>query len=111
MSCASRSTVQVACEVPAGAGSLELTQKFPANLEQLAVVVKKVGDTRLSSPQISNQQDMTAQGETFIAATGGPVAAGRPIALSLDEAHLGGVAIECVAQGCAQTTVLGEIEH
>src|SRR5437667_10438108 len=53
-----RTMVQVACEVPDGAGSLELTQKFPADLEQLAVVVKKVGDARLTSPQIPNQQDM-----------------------------------------------------
>ena len=32
----------------------------------LGRIVKKVGDTRLSSPQISNQQDMTAEGETAL---------------------------------------------
>ena len=79
-----RTPIQVACEVPALSASLDLSQTFPAELEQLAVVVKKVGDTHLTSPQISNQQEMTAQGETFIAATGGSVPAGHPIVLTLD---------------------------
>jgi hypothetical protein len=79
-----RTLVQVACEIPSPSGTLELTQRFPAALEQLAVVVKKVGGTRLASPQIANQQDMMAEGETFIAATGGEVPAGQPIVLTLD---------------------------
>src|SRR5207248_1186336 len=37
-----RTLVQVACEVPATTGSLDLVQTFPADLDQLAVVVKKV---------------------------------------------------------------------
>ena len=75
--------VQVACELPGGSGTIDFSQKLPANLEQLAVVVKKVGDTTLSSPQITNQRDIPADGEIFIAATGGPVAAGHPIELTL----------------------------
>src|SRR5439155_24088286 len=65
-------------------GSLEMTQTFPADAEQLAVVVKMLGSTRLTSPQIARQQEMTAQGEVFIAASGGSVPAGQPIVLSLD---------------------------
>ena len=80
-----RTPVQVACELPASGASLELSQTFPADLEQLAVIVKKVGQTRLVSPNIANQQDMAAQGETFIAATGGSVPAGRPIVLTLED--------------------------
>jgi hypothetical protein len=75
--------VQVACELAAGSGTIELSQKLPANLEQLAVVVKKVGDTALSSPQLKDQRDIPADGEMFIAATGGAVAAGHPIELTL----------------------------
>jgi hypothetical protein len=70
--------------MPAGSASLELVQRFPATLEQLAVVVKKLGDTKLTSPQVARQQDMTASGETFIAGTGGAVAAGQPITLTID---------------------------
>jgi hypothetical protein len=78
-----RTVVQAAAQLPAGSASLELTQRFPATLEQLSVIVRKLGDTKLSSPQIATQQDMTAQGETFIAATGGSVAAGQPIVLTI----------------------------
>ena len=37
----------------------------------LAVVVKKVGDTTLRSPQLKEQREVPADGEMFIAATGG----------------------------------------
>ena len=80
-----RTVVQVACELPVTDGSLRVTQRFPATLEQLAVIVKKVGDTKLTSPQIASQQDMTASGETFIAATGKSIAAGQPLVLSVDD--------------------------
>ena len=93
--------LQVACEIPAQTGSLELTQTFPAELEQLAVIVKKLGSTRLTSPQIANQQDMSAQGETFIAATGGAVPAGRPIVLTLEDLPHHNAAPRWIALGLA----------
>jgi hypothetical protein len=79
-----RTLVQVACEMAVGSASLQLTQRFPAALEQLAVIVKKTGQTTLVSSQIAKQQDMVASGETFIAGTGGAVAAGQPIVLTLE---------------------------
>jgi hypothetical protein len=79
-----RTPVQVACRLPVGGPLLEITQRFPATLEQLSVIVKRVGDTTLRSSQLVSQQDMTASGETFIAAVGGSVAAGQPVALTLD---------------------------
>ena len=79
-----RTLVQVAYALPVGSASLQLTQRFPAALEQLAVIVKKMGQTTVVSPQLVNQQDMAASGETFIAATGGPVAAGQPVVLTLE---------------------------
>ncbi len=47
--------------------------------------MRKVGETKLTSPQLANQQEMTAQGERFIAATGAAVPAGHPIALTLED--------------------------
>jgi hypothetical protein len=76
--------VQVACEIPALTGSVDFEQRFPAALEHLAVVVKKVGATTLRSAQLKEQREMPADGEIFIAATGGAVAAGQPIALAVD---------------------------
>jgi hypothetical protein len=78
-----RTLVQVGAVIPAGEASVQLTQRFPAPVDQLAVVVKKVGDITLSSPQLARQQEMTASGEVYIAATGGAVAAGQPIELAL----------------------------
>jgi hypothetical protein len=80
-----RTSVQVACELSTETGALTIRQKFPATLESLAIVVKKVGATTLSSPQIANQQVMAAEGESFIAANGGPVAAGQTIEISLGD--------------------------
>jgi hypothetical protein len=79
-----RTLVQVGAALPAGQASLTLAQRFPAAVEQLAVVVKKIGNITLSSPQLSRQQEMTASGETYIAATGGAVAAAQPFELTLD---------------------------
>jgi hypothetical protein len=76
--------VQVAASLPAEDGSIEIAQKLPANLEELAVIVKKVGGTTLKSPQLREQREMPAQGEMFIAGTGGAVEAGRPIQLTVD---------------------------
>ena len=76
--------VQVATSLPAADGSIDIAQKLPANLDQLAVIVKKVGNTTVKSPQLKEQREMPADGDTFIAATGGPVAAGQPIQLTVD---------------------------
>ena len=77
--------VQVASTLPAEAGYIEIAQKLPANLGQLAVIVKKLGpETTLKSAQVKEQREMPADGETFIAATGGPVNAGQPIQLTVD---------------------------
>jgi hypothetical protein len=75
--------VQVAYGMPSGSGSIDVTQAFPANIEQLAVIVKKVGNTTLSSRQVANQREMPADGETYIAAMGGAIPAGQSIALAV----------------------------
>lgn len=74
---------EVACELPVASGTLDVTTHLPAKLEQLSVLVKKLGATKLSSPSVTNQQDMNAGGETYIAASGGAVPAGQAIQLVL----------------------------
>ncbi len=78
-----RTMVQLACELPVTSGSMDITQIFPATFERLAVLVKKVGDTTLTSSQLARQQEFPNEGETIIAGTGDAVAAGQPIVLSL----------------------------
>lgn len=75
--------VQVAYELDASDGTASVTQTFPANFETIGVVVKKVGDTAITSPQIAKQQEMPADGEMYIAGTGGSIAAGKPVQLDV----------------------------
>ncbi len=75
--------VQVAYELPALDGAASIAQVFPSNFEQLGIVVKKVGDTAISSPQIANQRELPAEGETYIASTGPAIAAGQPLQLAI----------------------------
>jgi hypothetical protein len=77
--------LQVAAELPARDGVTDITQRFPASLDQLAVVVKKIGATKISSPQLATQQDMAAEGEAFIAGSGAGVPAGQPIVLHVED--------------------------
>ncbi len=99
--------VQVAASLPAEDGSIAIAQKLPANLAQLAVIVKKLGETTLQSPQLKEQREMPADGEVFIAATGGPVAAGRPIEINVDGVPHHSQAPRRVALALAAAVALG----
>ena len=69
--------VQVAYTMPYAGADLAIEQKLPVALTHVAVVAQKIGDMRLASPQIAEQRDMPAQGNLYIAARGGAVAAGE----------------------------------
>lgn len=76
--------LQVGASIPVdGGGAIQITQAFPATLESLSVIAQKVGDAKLSSAQLTNQREMPADGQMFIAATGGAINAGQPIAVTL----------------------------
>jgi hypothetical protein len=99
--------VQVAASLPAEDGSIAIAQKLPANLAQLAVIVKKLGETTLKSPQLKEQREMPADGEVFIAATGGPVNAGQPIEIYVDGVPHHSQAPRRIALALAAAVVLG----
>lgn len=75
--------VQIGFALPQDGDTIDLIQPFPANVEKLGVIVKKVGAAKLTSPQLSRQQEMPAGGETYIAAAGGAVPAATPIQLTV----------------------------
>lgn len=68
--------VQIGYTMPLHGAELTIEQKLPVTLMHLAVVAQKIGDMRLTSPQIAEQRDMPAQGNLYIAARGGAVQAG-----------------------------------
>ena len=75
--------VEVACELPAGSGAVTITQAFPVAIEELAVLVKKIGGTTVSSAMLSGLREVSSNGEIYIAATGGAVAAGQLITFAV----------------------------
>jgi hypothetical protein len=76
-------SIQVACALPVYGGTVDIKQTFPATFSQLAVIVRKLGDMKLSSPQLTRQQDMPMNGEIAIVAEGSSVQAGQPFVLTL----------------------------
>jgi hypothetical protein len=75
--------VNIGAEIPVTGGAIELEQRFPAPLNEFAVIVKKVGDTAVASTHITEQREVSAEGGLFIAGNGAPVPAGQPLVLSL----------------------------
>jgi len=61
-----QTSVQVAFILPAPNGVVELTQAFPAAVEQLVVFLPKVGNATLTSDSFTRQQEMPAGGDVLI---------------------------------------------
>jgi hypothetical protein len=75
--------LNVGSEMPHAAGTLEISQLFPAAINQFALIVQKVGNTTVSSPYISQQREVAQQGEVYIAGAGSPVPEGQPLVLTV----------------------------
>jgi hypothetical protein len=75
-------SLQVACTLPVYSDTVEISQVFPATFQQLAVIARKQGDIKLTSPQLTRQQDMPTNGEVAIVGEGGTIPAGQPITLT-----------------------------
>jgi hypothetical protein len=78
-----KTTVQIGLDLPLADGTATFTQAFPATLESFAVIAKKAGDMKLSSPQIAQQQDTAVEGTPVIIGAGGTLPAGYPFSLSV----------------------------
>ena len=98
--------VQIGTAFTVTSGSFDLVQRFPAALTDYAVIVKRVGDTKMGSSQLAGQQVIPAQGETFIGAEGTPVAAGEPLTVSLTDMPHHNPAPRWAALGFALAIVL-----
>lgn len=75
--------VQFAYSVPLGRDTIVIAQQMPAQMQQLAVVVQKVGAMQVTSPQITGRREMSTDGQTFIVGQGGAVRAGDTVTLTL----------------------------
>lgn len=113
--------VQAAYELPYSGGVVTIAQPLPAQLEQLSLVVEKVGAMHVESAQLASHGDMPADGKAYLVGNGPAIAAGqaltftvtglpyratwpRTLALVLAAAILGGGVWAAVSQGGAGTT-------
>ena len=72
--------VQFAYSMPYSGASLTIEQQVPAALSRVIVLAQKGGDMRLQSPQMTEQREMTAEGNVYIVGQGPGVAPGATLA-------------------------------
>ena len=65
-----RTSVELAFRMPFSSGDVTFEQKLPLAVPGLAVLMKKVGDAALTSPQLPNVQEREFDGERYILAQG-----------------------------------------
>jgi hypothetical protein len=75
--------INVAYTMPVTRGEMVLTQSFPAALQHVAVIVEKMGNVRLESPQVASHGEVSSRGQPLIMATGPGLQAGQPLHLGL----------------------------
>jgi hypothetical protein len=74
--------VQFAYSMPYSGADLDFEQKMPVPLTRVVVLAQKAVQMRLQSPQLSEQREMTAEGQMYIVGQGPAVAAGRSVAFT-----------------------------
>ena len=78
--------LRVGYVLPYTSGSLAVSQRFPANLEALVMMVEKWGAMDLASAQISRRGDLSPEesgGAPYLLAGGPLIAAGEPLVFEL----------------------------
>ena len=75
--------VQVAFTLPYSGAQLAIEQRLPVALSALTLLVEKVGDMRLDSPQITQHRDIQAQGDTYLLGQGPGVNAGERLLVTI----------------------------
>ncbi len=76
-------SLQLAYQLPWRGSSVEIHQTWPVAMDDVFVAVEKVGGLTLSSPQIAQQQEGQASGQTFIMGVGPRLNPGQAMTLTL----------------------------
>ncbi len=75
--------VQVAFSLPYSTGKVTIAQPLPVPLTQVAVLVEKIGDMQIESPQIVQHREVRAEPDTYIVGQGPGLAAGSTLTLTI----------------------------
>jgi hypothetical protein len=68
--------VQFGYSMPYSSGDLTIEQTMPIPLSRVIALAQKASDTRLQSPQLTEQREMTAEGQNYIVGQGPAVGSG-----------------------------------
>jgi hypothetical protein len=71
--------IQFAYSMPYSTGSLTVVQPLPLALNRVIVLAQKIADMRLASPQMTEQREMAADGQTYVVGQGPAVRAGESV--------------------------------
>src|SRR6185503_5787991 len=100
--------VQVAYRVPYDRGTVTLAQSFPVAFQKVTVGVQRIGALSVASPQFGEMRDITTQdGKVFALGSGGALAAGTPLTVTLSNLPYHSRAPRIVALGLAGALLLG----
>ncbi|HUL71947.1 MAG TPA: hypothetical protein VLT86_02540 [Vicinamibacterales bacterium] len=76
-------TVQLAYELPYSTGTARIDQTWPAELQEVTVLVQQIGGLGLESPQLTAKQDINDQGQALILGSGPLLPAGKPMTIEI----------------------------
>jgi hypothetical protein len=75
--------VQIAFRLAVDTGDVTFEQTFPLAVPGLALVMKKIDDISLTSPQLPDVQERAIEGDRYILAQGPALPAGVPLAITV----------------------------
>jgi len=78
-----KTVAQVGFSLPQAGDTISIQQKLPAAMAQVFVGVQKIGDMKVSSPQLTDTREMDSDGQAFIMGTGGRLNAGDTLVVNL----------------------------
>jgi hypothetical protein len=75
--------VQAAFTLPYDGGQLTVSQPLPVALSALTLLVEKVGDMQIASPQIAQHREVKAQADTYLLGQGPAIPAGERLSFTI----------------------------
>jgi hypothetical protein len=75
--------IQVAAEYPVGNGTVDISQTFPALLQQVIVIAKKAGNLKLVSNQFQRVEESVVEGTAVVLGIGRDVPPGQAFTMSV----------------------------
>ena len=78
-----RTSAQIAFDLTSDSADRTIVQRFPAAIDMVSVAVQKAGAVQMKSAQVPQQQEVPADGKTYIVGNGPSLPAGSPLTIDL----------------------------